>query len=80
MFSNNPTGIALNQSKLLWPTVPIQCVVSVGSGRYEPSVGPTVDQLTLREKFMKVVDGATNVSGLSTSVLGSHLSYYFDVF
>jgi len=68
MFSNNPTGIALNQSKLLWPTVPIQCVVSVGSGRYEPSVGPTVDQLTLREKFMKVVDGATNVSGVHSLV------------
>lgn len=68
MFSNNPSGIALNECHVLWPNVPLQCLVSVGSGRYEPSVGPTMDQLSLREKFMKVVDGATNVSGVHSLI------------
>lgn len=64
MFCNNPSGVALNEANILWPNHPLQVMVSVGTGRYDPSVGPSMTQLTLREKFMKVVDGATNVSGV----------------
>nr|CAB3264983.1 calcium-independent phospholipase A2-gamma-like [Phallusia mammillata] len=67
LLTNNPTGVALNECSLLWPNSPIQCVVSVGTGRYEPNVGPTSDQfLTLKDKLLKVVDSATSVSEVHT--------------
>jgi len=64
LLTNNPTGVAMNECRLLWPNSPIQCVVSVGTGRYEPSVGPTFEHfLSLKDKILKVLDSATSVSG-----------------
>uniref|UniRef100_H2YVJ2 PNPLA domain-containing protein n=1 Tax=Ciona savignyi TaxID=51511 RepID=H2YVJ2_CIOSA len=67
LLTNNPTGVALNECSLLWPNSPIQCVVSVGTGRYEPTIGPTSEQfLSLKDKLLKVVDSATSVSEVHT--------------
>eukprot|EP01033_Poteriospumella_lacustris_P005618 gene5619-4020_t len=34
LVANNPTAIALQEAKLLYPGVPIECVVSIGTGLY----------------------------------------------
>ena len=54
----------MNECRLLWPNDPIQCVVSIGTGRYEPIVGPVGEEFSsLKDKLMKFVDSATNVTG-----------------
>ncbi|CAN0393334.1 unnamed protein product, partial [Hapterophycus canaliculatus] len=51
-MANNPTSIALTEAKLLYPDVPIECVLSVGTGFYVPkqndagmSWGTVINQL-----------------------------------
>ncbi|XP_076802568.1 calcium-independent phospholipase A2-gamma-like [Clavelina lepadiformis] len=69
VLTNNPTGVALHECRLLWPNSPIQCVVSVGTGRYEPTVGPMgEDFLSLKDKLLKFVDSATSVSEVHTVI------------
>nr|XP_026695112.1 calcium-independent phospholipase A2-gamma-like [Ciona intestinalis] len=84
LLTNNPTGVALNECSLLWPHSPIQCVVSVGTGRYEPTVGPTGDHfLSLKDKLLKVVDSATSVSEVHTvmyDLLPPHTYFRFNPF
>lgn len=61
---NNPAAIAIHEAQLLWPNEPIQCCVSIGTGRYTPStphdpdlaVGPT----SLRSKITNFIDSATD--------------------
>jgi len=62
---NNPTAVGLHESKILWPNAPIQCVVSIGSGRSILSVPkqmPNSDRSSssLKEKVIKMVDSATD--------------------
>eukprot|EP00058_Branchiostoma_floridae_P021161 XP_002606651.1 hypothetical protein BRAFLDRAFT_91744 [Branchiostoma floridae] len=61
---NNPCAVAIHESKLLWPDTPLQCVVSVGMGRYEPDNVTSSSSLNLRTKLSKVVESATNTEGL----------------
>ncbi|XP_035677274.1 calcium-independent phospholipase A2-gamma-like [Branchiostoma floridae] len=60
---NNPCAVAIHESKLLWPDTPLQCVVSVGMGRYEPDNVTSSSSLNLRTKLSKVVESATNTEG-----------------
>ncbi|CAH1264903.1 PNPLA8 [Branchiostoma lanceolatum] len=61
---NNPCAVAIHESKLLWPDTPLQCVISVGMGRYEPDNVTSSTTLNLRTKLTKVVESATNTEDI----------------
>ncbi|CAD5226441.1 unnamed protein product [Bursaphelenchus xylophilus] len=62
VLANNPTAIALHEARLLWPTEPIQCVVSVGNGRTvtELELPSTIRNTGIQDKISKIVDSATD--------------------
>ncbi len=62
---NNPTAIAIHEAKMLWPNEQIQCVLSLGSGRYIPpkSIKPDespVSPTSLKTKIIRLIDSATD--------------------
>lgn len=62
---NNPTALAVHESHLLWPGESLQCVVSLGTGRFEPNKQMEPARgLSLREKVSKIVDSATDTEGV----------------
>ena len=65
VLTNNPTAIAIHESKLLWPNTPLQCVVSVGTGRYESTAQPTLASPynSLKNKIFQIVQSATDTEG-----------------
>ncbi len=68
LLSNNPSAIALHEARLLWGTAetppPIQCLVSLGTGRYVKKDEDQNNNCTsLREKLTKVVASATDTEG-----------------
>ena len=68
LLSNNPSAIALHEARLLWGTAetppPIQCLVSLGTGRYIKKDEDQNNNCTsLREKLTKVVASATDTEG-----------------
>ncbi|KAK9497495.1 hypothetical protein O3M35_004201 [Rhynocoris fuscipes] len=71
---NNPTAVALHEAKLLWPNEHISCIVSCGTGRYDPL--PMTDQLrNLKEgstswKSMldKILESATDTESIHTLI------------
>lgn len=65
LLTNNPCALAIREAKSLWPTTPIQAVISLGTGMYHGRAGPsTVQFTTLREKLMKLVASATDVEAV----------------
>lgn len=68
MLTNNPTAVALHEAKLLWGSgTPIQCVVSLGTGRR-----PETDQETKskswwlknwQERLTQLIMSATDTEG-----------------
>ncbi|KAH7974226.1 hypothetical protein HPB49_012301 [Dermacentor silvarum] len=61
LMCNNPTAVAIHEAKLLWPNEPIQCVVSLGGGRFIPEVTEQNQGFTsLKKKILKVIDSATD--------------------
>ncbi|XP_070559761.1 calcium-independent phospholipase A2-gamma-like [Ptychodera flava] len=70
LLCNNPTAIAVHECKLLWPNTPIQCIVSLGTGRYVPEANPKSNNMSgLRAKIYQLVMSATD-----TEVVHSMLS------
>ena len=63
VLTNNPSAIALHECKLLWPQDNIQSVVSVGTGRYEPTDAPIQESVGLKTKLTKIVQSATDTEG-----------------
>ena len=61
---NNPTAVAIHEAKLLWPNEQIQCVLSLGSGRYIPpniwkkDETPVVST-SLKNKIIRLIESAT---------------------
>lgn len=69
LMTNNPTAVAIHEAKLLWPNEPIQCVVSLGGGRFIPEVKQHQQGLTsLKMKVLKVIDSATDTEAVHTIV------------
>ena len=64
MLNNNPTAIALHEAKALWPGEEVQCVVSVGNGRFEPESDSNVQEVSsLKHKLGTIIHSATNTEG-----------------
>lgn len=63
LLCNNPTALAIHECRLLWPNTPLQCVVSIGNGRYEPNLEMNTGKSTLKEKVVKILDSATDTEG-----------------
>lgn len=62
---NNPTAVAVHEARLLWPNEDIQCVVSLGSGRFQPKVSfekekETATLSSLKHKLLRLIDSATD--------------------
>ncbi|XP_006925391.1 calcium-independent phospholipase A2-gamma isoform X1 [Pteropus alecto] len=57
---NNPSALAMHECKCLWPDVPLECIVSLGTGRYESDVRNTMTYTSLRTKLSNVISSATD--------------------
>lgn len=67
ILANNPAGVGLYECRQLWPDAPLQSVVSIGTGRYEPFIGPNSPEfLSLKSKLLKILDSATGTSEVHT--------------
>ncbi|XP_029291760.1 calcium-independent phospholipase A2-gamma-like [Cottoperca gobio] len=63
---NNPCALAVHESRLLWPNQPFQCVLSLGTGRYDNAKkGPTTST-SLRAKISNLICSATDTEGVHT--------------
>lgn len=66
---NNPTAVALHEAKLLWPDSPVQCILSLGTGRTVPhpsdfdTESTTTNSSSWKNKFLKIVESATDTEG-----------------
>ncbi|GBN80898.1 Calcium-independent phospholipase A2-gamma [Araneus ventricosus] len=65
---NNPTALAIHEAQLLWPSDSIQCVMSLGSGRYVPAVSPSLTSTSLKTKILKIIDSATDTEAVHITV------------
>lgn len=75
MLTNNPCALAVHECRLLWPDTPIQCVVSVGTGRYDPMDQEFPAELSsLKTKLIKVLCSATDTEG---ELKGHHNTHFF---
>ncbi|KAG1684926.1 Calcium-independent phospholipase A2-gamma [Nymphon striatum] len=63
VLMNNPAALALHECKHLWPDESIQCVVSLGNGRFIPSENSDKGQSSLKKKISKIIDSATDTEG-----------------
>ena len=59
--ANNPTAVAIHECKKLWPNQSIQCVVSLGMGRFVNT--PTPEASTVSDKIEKLIKAATDTQG-----------------
>ncbi|KAJ8046693.1 Calcium-independent phospholipase A2-gamma [Holothuria leucospilota] len=67
VLTNNPCALAVHECRLLWPDTPIQCVVSVGTGRYDPMDQEFPAELSsLKTKLIKVLCSATDTEAVHT--------------
>ena len=69
LLTNSPCALAIHEAKLIWPSTPIQCVVSLGTGIYHsPSRRTNSTFSSLREKLLKVVASATDTEGTEGNI------------
>ncbi|XP_015920066.1 calcium-independent phospholipase A2-gamma [Parasteatoda tepidariorum] len=65
---NNPTALAIHEARLLWPSEYIQCVMSLGTGRYIPAVSPNFTSTSLKTKVLKIIDSATDTEAVHVAL------------
>lgn len=63
LLINNPTALAVHESKCLWPSAPLECVVSVGTGRVENLGKNSTTSTSLKTKLTHVISSATDTEG-----------------
>ncbi|XP_067110488.1 calcium-independent phospholipase A2-gamma [Osmerus mordax] len=66
LLINNPTALAIHECKLLWPNTPLQCVVSLGTGRYESAGKNNQTSTSLKAKITNVISSATDTEEVHT--------------
>lgn len=81
MLVNNPTALAIHECECLWPGVPLQCVVSVGTGRFQSSGHSGVSYTSLKTKLTNVISSATDTEEVHTmldALLPPHTYFRFN--
>ncbi|XP_054751008.2 calcium-independent phospholipase A2-gamma-like [Lytechinus pictus] len=70
VLTNNPSALGLHESKLLWPDTPIQCVVSLGTGRYDPMEEglESPEYSSLKKKLYQIMISATDTESVHTTL------------
>ena len=63
---NNPCALAVHESRLLWPNQPFQCVLSLGTGRYDNAKRSPATSTSLRAKISNLICSATDTEGVHT--------------
>lgn len=66
LLINNPTALAIHECKCLWPNTPLQCVVSLGTGRYQEGVKNSATYTSLKTKLTHVISSATDTEEVHT--------------
>ncbi|NWH71747.1 PLPL8 phospholipase, partial [Piaya cayana] len=66
LLLNNPSALAVHECKCLWPNVPLQCLVSLGTGRYESEGKANVTYTSLKAKLTNVISSATDTEEVHT--------------
>ncbi|XP_065599509.1 calcium-independent phospholipase A2-gamma [Cyrtonyx montezumae] len=66
LLLNNPSALAVHECKCLWPNVPLQCLVSLGTGRYESMGKTNVTYTSLKAKLTNVISSATDTEEVHT--------------
>nr|XP_006122563.1 calcium-independent phospholipase A2-gamma [Pelodiscus sinensis]XP_025040152.1 calcium-independent phospholipase A2-gamma [Pelodiscus sinensis] len=70
LLLNNPTALAVHECKCLWPNVPLQCVISLGTGRYESERKNSITHTSLKTKLTNVISSATDTEEVHTMLDG----------
>lgn len=81
LLINNPTALAVHESKSLWPNTPLECVVSLGTGRFENPNKNNVTYTSLKTKLNNVISSATDteeVHAMLDAFLPPHTYYRFN--
>ncbi|KAI4872002.1 hypothetical protein NFI96_022505, partial [Prochilodus magdalenae] len=66
LILNNPCAIAVHESRLLWPNQPFQCILSLGTGRYDNARRGSATSTSLRAKISNLISSATDTEGVHT--------------
>ncbi|XP_063064590.1 calcium-independent phospholipase A2-gamma-like [Engraulis encrasicolus] len=66
LIQNNPCALAVHECRLLWPGLPFQCVLSLGTGRYDNTERGPATSTSLRAKLSHLIYSATDTEGVHT--------------
>ncbi|XP_061629330.1 LOW QUALITY PROTEIN: calcium-independent phospholipase A2-gamma-like [Phyllopteryx taeniolatus] len=66
IIMNNPCALAVHESRLLWPKHAFQCVLSLGTGRYDNAKRGPATSTSLRAKISNLISSATDTEGVHT--------------
>ncbi|KAJ8902943.1 hypothetical protein NDN08_006261 [Rhodosorus marinus] len=59
---NNPAAIAVHEARLLWPNAPLECIVSVGTGR--PDISTKAGSENLYDVAKALINSATDTEAV----------------
>ncbi|GFR89127.1 calcium-independent phospholipase A2-gamma [Elysia marginata] len=63
LLTNNPTALAIHESRLLWPNENFHCVISLGTGRFE-NMAEVPTKVSLKRRISTIVDSATDTEAV----------------
>lgn len=66
LLINNPCALAIHECKRIWPNTPFQCVISLGTGRFETLGKNNVTYTSLKTKLTNVISSATDTEEVHT--------------